>query len=871
MQLSAQDPYGVRIQEDFNLTVTYFPEVQGTIPAQLADVDQDYQYTMASDTFSQADKAVLLYSVQQSSGVPLPGWLNFNSTSLRLKGTPNVTALGNYDLQMVATNSWGAQATLNFPLIVEHFPVVHQWLRPPLAGVGIAFNWVIPSDTFVDPDNELLTYTARQQGGSLPNWLVFNSRALTFSGVPQVTDIAVLPLTLSVTDSNGGEAQQSFNLTVTHFPQVFDSIPLQLANIDLPYLYMIPSDVFVEGGQSVLTYSAQQSSGLALPDWLRFNATMRQLSGRPNTTVAGRYGLEVMAMNPAGANASAGFSLIVEHFPEVLQSIPSPLADINSFFSFTVPPNSFIDRDGDLLTYTAQGRNGVSLPNWLAFNPQSLIFSGIPLETDDGTLPLQLTATDSVGATVATNLTIQVIHFPVLAHPASTMTFRAGQFFNFSLPQDTFTDQDQVGLSYFIQQPLPDWLAFKNQTLSFSGKPALGNIGTLSLILMATDTRGASASLNFQIVVRGDVPPAALEGSLSNQAATVGEVFSYFLPVPLFVDAYNNTLTYSAIQQDNSPLPGWLSFDNQSLHFAGTPGRGDTNFYATRTVGLKVSAQSDEGQAGINFDIIVGGVSWGQMAVNIGAPVVSILTTLFALYEARALLYNRCRHKKHTRNPVKTREGEEFQYEFKVKEVEHIFKVQVGIHNSARLCYEFFKPTYRLLPGGEQLPWWMEYNADRNLLYSKGVVPSGLRHTRLEVQAEDEDGIILDKFVLIIEPKLELKETHTERFSKDGDVESKKGKLTETKDEGVELQEITQSEKVPLNLGKTPSEGTLKDLPREDSIRINLPKNTPPSQKKELSPLVSQSSLTTPKTTGLERSSLVKDPETNGRHNTRCC
>ncbi|MBS0351930.1 MAG: putative Ig domain-containing protein, partial [Proteobacteria bacterium] len=277
---------------------------------------------------------------------------------------------------------------------------------------------------------------------------------------------------------------------------------------------------FTGVNQSALIYSAQQSSGLKLPDWLRFNETTRRLSGRPNATVAGRYELAIMATTPVGAQAVANFSLIAEYFPEVLQSILPSLADINSAFSFTVPVNTFIDRDGDPLTYVARCQNGAALPNWLTFNPQSLSFSGVPLETDEENLSLQIIATDLWGASVGNNLTIQVVHFPIIARPQSVLTIRAGQSFNFSLPQDTFTDADHAGLAYSIEPSLPSWLSFDNQTLSFSG--ATSPVGVIPLTLVATDQRGAKVRMDFQLVARGEVPPTALEDSLSNQAATVG-------------------------------------------------------------------------------------------------------------------------------------------------------------------------------------------------------------------------------------------------------------------------------------------------------------------------------------------------------------
>ncbi|MBS0351537.1 MAG: putative Ig domain-containing protein, partial [Proteobacteria bacterium] len=638
--------------------------------------------------------------------------------------------------------------------------------------------------------------------------------------------------------------------------------PLQLINVNSSYLYTLPLETFTGVNQSVLIYSAQQSSGLKLPDWLRFNGTTRQLSGRPNATVAGRYELALMATTPVGAQAVANFSLIAEYFPEVLQSIIPPLADINSAFSFTVPSNSFIDRDGDLLTYTAQRQGGSVLPNWLTFNRQSLSFSGVPLETDKGDLPLQIVATDPAGASVTQNMSIQVIHFPTLAHPQPTMTIRAGESFNFSLLPNIFTDSDQVGLSYSTN-PLPSWLTFDSQTLSFSGKAS--SIESTSLTVIATDTRGASKSMSFQLVMRGNVLPIAVEEFLSNQAAKVGQTFSYFLPTPLFIDAHNNTLSYSASQQDGSVLPAWLHFDNESLHFSGTPGHGDTNFYSTRVVGVKVTAESEEGRASTSFNVNVDGMSWGELAVNIGAPLVSVLTTLYAVYEARALWLNYWRKKNYTllenKNPTVTM-GQRFSYNFeKVHNPELIHDIQAVIAYPEGRCCQFFRPRYKRLPGGNALPYWLKYDTHHHVL--TGKVPNiDIRDSKkleLVIQAKDEAGIILEQFTLkILKPEkdisdFDIKELKVlsgppekeEKYEKDRLKKKNQRKSTEEEKAAIELMPLDElkvqsptSVTKPLIEIKKLSE---KNLSRDDSVHIPVKNNTPPSQKKQLSDLGSQS------------------------------
>ncbi len=832
LQLIATDLNGGQASRNFTLTVTYFPVVMTSIPKQLSNIGNGYNYTIPSGTFSEADQAVLLYSVQQSNGQPLPQWLSFNSIARQLSGWPNATVAGTYLLEASATNPEGAVVATDFSLIVEHFPEANNPLQPPLVEVGKAFNWVIPSNAFIDLDNEVLTYSASKKGGSLlPNWLSFNPTSLLFSGTPLSTDIQTLELQLMATDGNGAQAQQIFNLTVTNFPVVMVAIPKQLLNIGVPYNYTLPNATFSEADQVVLLYSVQQSNGGPLPGWLSFNNMTRQLSGWPNATVAGTYLLEASAANPEGAIATTDFSLIVEHFPEVFYTIPTQLADINQLFSFTLPINSFLDKDGEPLTYysTTTG-NGGPLPNWLVFNPQNQFYSGVPLETDRGTLSLVVVATDPAGAFASSNLTLQVIHFPTVVNPQTPVTVRAGQSFSFAIADDAFEDADGSPLSYSTGA-LPDWLNFDSSHLNFSGQAGSIDIGTVSLTVIANDTRGASVGMNFKLMVRGNQPPE-ITTSLSTQTATVQQAFSFFLPNNLFIDPNNNSLTITVDQQGGFSLPEWLAFDNQTLEFSGVPGYGDTNFYAIRTLSIEVTAASVEGQTNTDFSIEVGGTSWGQLAVTIGAPLISLLTTLFGLYQGRALCLNYMNKKQYTKlENISVEIGNSFEYPLETK-ADKIYQIRVLLpFSEAKSCCGFFKPVHRPIPGGNSIPWWMEYDDHDNILRSRNKVPELNKDKReLIVQVEDEAGIIQEKFTIRITSP-EEKNNNLREVKEDNNDQSRLGEQVTDEVEMTNMRESPQPEEKSNLVSSTSGETLLppsnrQSLPARPSVVS--PMLTPP-------------------------------------------
>jgi AAA family ATP:ADP antiporter len=74
-------------------------------------------------------------------------------------------------------------------------------LAPPMA----LFEFCLPDDTFVDPDEgDVLTFTAHQVGSSwLPAWLDFDSETLCFSGIPPANVRPYTRLILRATDFEG--------------------------------------------------------------------------------------------------------------------------------------------------------------------------------------------------------------------------------------------------------------------------------------------------------------------------------------------------------------------------------------------------------------------------------------------------------------------------------------------------------------------------------------------------------------------------------------------------------------------------------------------------------------------------------------------
>jgi uncharacterized delta-60 repeat protein len=95
---------------------------------------------------------------------------------------------------------------------------------------------------------------------------------------------------------------------------------------------------------------------------------------------------------------------------------------------------------------------------------------------------------------------------PVVAKPIATKTATSGIAFGFTIPTDTVTDPD-VGdtLGYTLTlangDPLPSWLTFDATTRLLSGTPSLTEVGSINLVVKATDRGNLSVNNNFVLSI----------------------------------------------------------------------------------------------------------------------------------------------------------------------------------------------------------------------------------------------------------------------------------------------------------------------------------------------------------------------------------
>ncbi len=587
--LAVSDNIAPDVIQNFTITVANVnnaPQVVNPIADQDATQDQFFQFTFGEDVFADIDAAdALTYSAQLQNTSPLPAWLSFNAATRTFSGTPANSDVGTYDVAVIATDLEGASGTDVFTLTVANVndaPYVLNQITLVIGWEDVAFNYTFPSNTFSDPDlpyGDVLTYSATLDDGSpLPEWLTLTSATRRFSGLPSDYDTGNYTIRLIATDIAGESVYDDFTLTINNFndaPSLVNPIPDQAAFVDTPFDYTFPIDTFNDPDPGdFLNYSAQLTNGSPLPGWLTFDDGDRRFYGTPAGIAPNtEYQIRVTAMDAAMESAYDIFKIVVFSSNEVPYFVSTPITEATQ----DIPYVYNIEAEDDSVNFGITIAAPV-VPEWLTFSDLgrgSASLSGTPTNDNIGLYDVTLTVWDHIADPVEQSFTIEVINVndaPQLVNAIPDQVSQADVAYSYMIPAGTFIDIDAgdvltYSASLYGGDPLPSWLTFDDQTLTFSGTPQANDIAIYNILVTATDLEGAMATDVFELnIVPSNYPPEFI----STPVTTAFEDALYQYNVVTTDDGVNN----GGIVIAAPTAPAWLSLQDNgdgTALLSGTP------------------------------------------------------------------------------------------------------------------------------------------------------------------------------------------------------------------------------------------------------------------------------------------------------------
>lgn len=158
------------------------------------------------------------------------------------------------------------------------------------------------------------------------------------------------------------------------------------------------------------------------------------------------------------------------------------------------------------------------LPSWLSFEPLTNILSGVPTQTDTGTLILEFFATDlfnQESSHLYVTLYIQTNNAPEI-RPGMVMqnqTIKSFSDFAFEIPDTIFMDPDgeSLVLNIFLGDgtDVPSWIKFTPENRLVYGTQNSTDT-SVNLKIVATDPKSSTVSTYFTIFIQKNKAPLAV-------------------------------------------------------------------------------------------------------------------------------------------------------------------------------------------------------------------------------------------------------------------------------------------------------------------------------------------------------------------------
>ncbi|MDL2357258.1 MAG: putative Ig domain-containing protein, partial [Pseudomonadota bacterium] len=184
----------------------------------------------------------------------------------------------------------------------------------------------------------------------------------------------------------------------------------------------------------------------------------------------------------------------------------------NVALNYVIPTGTFVDPDGDALTYSVSMVNGTGVPSWLQFDAAAHTFSGTPANADIAALDLRVRVTDPSGAQASS-----VLHLTVAvpnAAPTGSVTINGAAKQGQTLSAvNTLADADGLGTIAYQWKAAGSNIAGATASSLTLGEAQIGKVITVTASYLdghGTAEAVTSGATDAVINVNGGVASAPL-------------------------------------------------------------------------------------------------------------------------------------------------------------------------------------------------------------------------------------------------------------------------------------------------------------------------------------------------------------------------
>jgi hypothetical protein len=381
---------------NFTINVTNINDIPIIITTDLTTATEDLLYSVDYEaTDADPTDDILTWSL-----IGAESWLNINSGTGILSGTPENADVGNYWVNVSVSDGKGGVTWHYFPIAVINVNDPPEITTENVTSTNEDELYIVQYDAIdIDPTGDTLTWMLNTDA----NWLALDS-SNNLTGTPLNADVGSYWVNVTVSDDNDGSAWQNFTLEVINVndPPLITTEDVVTAEVDVLYSVdyhatdMDPTD-------DILTWSLDTNA-----TWLTISPSTGVLSGTPTSNDAGTYWVNVSVSDYYGGLDWNNFEITVPLI--VIPVNKNPVITTDNVLTAEVDKLYSVDYDAtddhtQLINLTWSVTTNAS---WLTIDTSMGVLSGTPGSGDVGTFNVNVSVSDGEGGLAFTNFVVAV-------------------------------------------------------------------------------------------------------------------------------------------------------------------------------------------------------------------------------------------------------------------------------------------------------------------------------------------------------------------------------------------------------------------------------------------------------------------------------